>query len=99
MAESCTPYAVDALGFREVSSHRNLHIFLLGLAAAAADAFGIGSNDVANSFATSVGSGLLSLRAACFIAVFTEARMRAALRARSHASPRSSRALCCWATT
>jgi phosphate/sulfate permease len=31
-----------------------------------------GSNDVANSFATSVGSGSLSLKGACFIACFTE---------------------------
>ena len=34
--------------------------------------FPAGSNDVANSFATSVGSGSLSLKTACFVAVFTE---------------------------
>lgn len=36
------------------------------------DAFGIGANDVANSFATSVGSRSLTLGQACMIAVFTE---------------------------
>lgn len=109
---------------REVGIHENWHILALGLIFAAADAFGIGSNDVANSvrhalsamcaigenscasgcsrvlplcatrpqyfllpplmprfrssppthlqFATSVGSGSLTLRKACIIAVFTE---------------------------
>ncbi|KAI8373600.1 solute carrier family 20 [Choanephora cucurbitarum] len=36
------------------------------------DAYGIGANDVANSFATSVASGSLSLAQACFVAIFTE---------------------------
>ncbi len=35
-------------------------------------AWGIGANDVANAFATSVGSGALSLRWACVIAAFCE---------------------------
>ncbi|KAI9478078.1 MAG: solute carrier family 20 [Benjaminiella poitrasii] len=36
------------------------------------DAYGIGANDVANSFATSVASGSLSLAQACIVACFTE---------------------------
>jgi hypothetical protein len=63
---------VDAAGWRLVPPHSNTALFVAGLIFAAADAFGIGSNDVANSFATSVGSGSLTLRAACGIAVFTE---------------------------
>ena len=63
---------VDAAGWRLVAPHSITPLFIIGLVFAAADAFGIGSNDVANSFATSVGSGSLSLRAACGIAVFTE---------------------------
>ncbi|KAI8920080.1 solute carrier family 20 [Powellomyces hirtus] len=47
-------------------------LFVLGLIFAFADAFGIGSNDVANSFATSVGSRSLTLKKALSIAVFTE---------------------------
>ncbi len=62
--------AGDAL--RSIPPHSYTHIFAMALAFAAADAFGIGSNDVANSFATSVGSGSLSLKGACFIACFTE---------------------------
>ncbi|OMJ07062.1 putative phosphate permease [Smittium culicis] len=37
-----------------------------------ADAYGMGANDVANSFATSVASGTLTLKEAVCIAVFTE---------------------------
>lgn len=48
------------------------YLFGVGLVMAFLDAYGIGANDVANSFATSVGSGSLSLKAACCIAVFTE---------------------------
>jgi solute carrier family 20 (sodium-dependent phosphate transporter) len=47
-------------------------LFVLGLVVAFADGFSIGANDVANSFATSVGSRSLSLKQACGIAVFTE---------------------------
>lgn len=36
------------------------------------DAYGIGANDVANSFATSVASGSLTLPQACIVACFTE---------------------------
>ncbi|KAJ9057556.1 hypothetical protein DSO57_1021629 [Entomophthora muscae] len=49
-----------------------LWILVLGLIVAAIDAFGIGANDVANSFATAVSSKSLTLRQACVIAVFTE---------------------------
>jgi hypothetical protein len=66
------PAEAAAAALRYVAPHSYTHIFAMGLIFAAADAFGIGSNDVANSFATSVGSGSLSLKGACFIAVFTE---------------------------
>ncbi|PVU85496.1 hypothetical protein BB561_006939, partial [Smittium simulii] len=52
--------------------HSYTHIFVLGLIFSFADAYGIGANDVSNSFATSVSSGALTLGQACFIAVFTE---------------------------
>lgn len=63
---------MDANGLRLVPPHSTPGLFALGLLFAAADAFGIGSNDVANAFATSVGSRSLTLRAACSIAVVTE---------------------------
>ncbi|KAI8075428.1 solute carrier family 20 [Gilbertella persicaria] len=47
-------------------------IFAVGMVVAFMDAFGIGANDVSNSFATSVSSGSLTLIQACVIACFTE---------------------------
>ncbi|CEP13932.1 hypothetical protein [Parasitella parasitica] len=47
-------------------------IFAVAMVVAFADAFGIGANDVANSFATSVSSGSLTLAQACIAACFTE---------------------------
>ncbi|CAO3607799.1 unnamed protein product [Cunninghamella echinulata] len=47
-------------------------IFGFGMVFAFMDAYGIGANDVANAFATSVSSGSLSLIQASIIACFTE---------------------------
>ncbi|KAL1914336.1 uncharacterized protein VTP21DRAFT_8975 [Calcarisporiella thermophila] len=47
-------------------------LFVVGLVVSIADAFGIGANDVANSFSTSVGSRSITLAQACVIALFTE---------------------------
>ncbi|PVU86134.1 hypothetical protein BB559_006002 [Furculomyces boomerangus] len=52
--------------------HQYTHIFVLGMIFAFGDAYGMGANDVANSFATSVSSGSLTLGQAVFIAIFTE---------------------------
>ncbi|KAI7856354.1 phosphate transporter [Circinella umbellata] len=47
-------------------------IFGVGMVVAFIDAYGIGANDVANSFASSISSGSLSLIQAVIIACFTE---------------------------
>ncbi|KAJ1644142.1 hypothetical protein LPJ64_004154 [Coemansia asiatica] len=47
-------------------------IFAAGIVSSICDAFGIGANDVANSFASSVSSGSLTLAQACIVACFTE---------------------------
>ncbi|OZJ05037.1 hypothetical protein BZG36_02132 [Bifiguratus adelaidae] len=52
--------------------HHYTFIFALGVIVAGLDAYGIGANDVANGFASSVGSGSISLLTACLIALFTE---------------------------
>ncbi|OMJ07058.1 Phosphate permease PHO89 [Smittium culicis] len=52
--------------------HQYTHIFVLALIFSFADAYGMGANDVANSFATSVASGTLTLKQATCIAIFTE---------------------------
>lgn len=49
-----------------------LWIVILGFVIALILAFGIGANDVANSFGTSVGSGVLSIRTACLLATICE---------------------------
>ncbi|KAI9316556.1 phosphate-repressible phosphate permease [Obelidium mucronatum] len=52
--------------------HSYTWIFGLTVAFSFLDAYAIGANDVANSFATSVGSRSLKLWQACCIAIFTE---------------------------
>ncbi|OLY78018.1 Phosphate-repressible phosphate permease pho-4 [Smittium mucronatum] len=52
--------------------HQYTYIYVLALIFSFADAYGIGANDVANSFATSVSSGTLSLGQAVCIAIVTE---------------------------
>ncbi|KAJ2080289.1 hypothetical protein H4R24_003164 [Coemansia sp. RSA 988] len=47
-------------------------IFALGIVSSICDAYGIGANDVANAFASSVSSGSLTMIQACIIASFTE---------------------------
>jgi len=57
---------LDSLDVDSVGNYR--WIVILGGFLAFAMAWGIGANDVANSFATSVGAGSLTLRWACIIA-------------------------------
>ncbi|OMJ25724.1 Phosphate-repressible phosphate permease pho-4 [Smittium culicis] len=52
--------------------HEYTYIYVLALIFSFADAYGIGANDVANSFATSVSSGTLTLGQATCIAIVTE---------------------------
>ncbi|KAF9960525.1 Na+/Pi symporter [Mortierella alpina] len=52
--------------------HDYTFLFGIGLFFAFMDAYGIGANDVANSFATSVGSGSITLAQALIIACFCE---------------------------
>jgi sodium-dependent phosphate transporter len=52
--------------------HEYTWLFVCTLIAAFTDGYGIGANDVANSFSTSVSSGSLTLPQACLIACFTE---------------------------
>lgn len=52
--------------------HQFDYIFAIGMIFAFLDAFNIGANDVANSFATSVSSRSLTLRQAMYIAAVCE---------------------------
>src|SRR6266540_3191523 len=52
--------------------HSFVWLLVVGAIVAFADGYGIGANDVANSFSTSVGSRSLTLKQACAIAIFTE---------------------------
>ncbi|TXT04866.1 hypothetical protein VHUM_03949 [Vanrija humicola] len=52
--------------------HQYDYIFAIGLLFAALDAYNIGANDVANSFATSVAARSLTMRQACMLAAVCE---------------------------
>ncbi|KAI5477868.1 hypothetical protein MNV49_005853 [Pseudohyphozyma bogoriensis] len=52
--------------------HQYDYLFAFGTIFAALDAFNIGANDVANSFATSVSSKSLTMKQACFAAAICE---------------------------
>ncbi|CAI2171095.1 18215_t:CDS:2 [Funneliformis geosporum] len=52
--------------------HSYVWLLIIGGIVAFAAGFGIGANDVANSFSSSVGSRTLTLKQACTIAIFTE---------------------------
>lgn len=56
----------------ETFSNDVVWIVVLGFVIAFFLAFGVGANDVANSFGTSVGSGVLTLRQACLLATVFE---------------------------
>lgn len=56
----------------EAFASEYLWIVIVGFCIAFLLAFGVGANDVANSFGTSVGSGVLTFKQACILATFCE---------------------------
>ena len=56
----------------EAMDNTYLWIVVIGFIIAFILALGLGANDVANSFGTSVGSKVLTLRDACIVAAFCE---------------------------
>ncbi|KAG8440986.1 hypothetical protein GDO86_006645 [Hymenochirus boettgeri] len=73
--ESTTAFSAvtSALGFQEGSPiNEYLWLLILGFVIAFVLAFSVGANDVANSFGTAVGSGVVTLRQACILASIFE---------------------------
>lgn len=58
--------------YRIMLGEAELLLVVVGFLIAFVSAFGLGANDVANSFGTSVGSKVLTLRQACILATICE---------------------------